>query len=228
MFGAAVVTTANAQGVGSTPVQSSTSEIRTLIPIASGSQEKVSLKAAFLPLRLGATTTISFGFRIKSPSHTAPQALIGFALALPQGIGAGTAQLGLATCTATIFDERGIYGCPPDSFVGRATALAEQAIGLEILEEQVQIGVFATTSQSGRLEILYGAEGLTPLFETMAFHGEILEAKAPYGEEIVTFIPPIETLPEAPYASVVTMEGTIGPKHLTYYKTLSQNEGLES
>ncbi len=92
------------------------------------------------------------------------------------------------------------------------------AIGLEILEEQVHIGVYATTSQSGRLEILYGAEGLTPLFETMAFHGEIIEAKAPYGEEIVTFIPPIETLPEAPYASVVTMSGTIGPKNLTYYK----------
>jgi hypothetical protein len=204
-----------------------------LIPIASGSQEKVGLKAAFLPYRLGSTTTISFGFRVKSPSHTSPQALDGFALSLPKGIGAGTAQLGLATCTATVFYERGIYGCPPDSFVGRATALAVEPIGAEIIKEPVQIGVFAATAQSGRLEILYGAEGVTPLFEMLAFYGEILEAKAPYGEEIVTSIPPIETLPEAPYASVVAMNGTIGPKHLTYYKRVHgrqvpfQPEGIE-
>lgn len=219
--------------VSGTPAQSARADIRTLIPIALGSQEKVSLEASFLPYRLGSTSTISFGFRVKSPRHTAPQALIGFALSLPKGIGAGTAQLGLATCTATVFYDRGIYGCPPDSFVGRATAIAVEPIGLEIIEEEVQIGVFATTSQSGRLEILYGAEGLTPLFEMLAFHGEILEAKAPYGEEIVTFIPPIETLPEAPYASVVTMDGTIGPKHLTYYKRVHgrrvafQPEGIE-
>ncbi len=198
--------------------QSSPSAIRTLIPIASGASEKVSLQTAFTPLTLGASTTIAFAFHIKSPPDTVPQPLIGINLALPEGIGAGTTRLGLATCNAHTLDEYGIHGCPPNSFVGRGEATAAVSIGPNLITEKAQIGLLATASKSGHLEILYGVEGLTPIYDMIVFRGEILEGKAPYGEEIATFIPPIEVLPEAPYASVESMATTIGPKHLTYYK----------
>jgi hypothetical protein len=198
--------------------QSSPSLIRTLIPIASGASEKVSLQTAFTPYTLGASTSIAFAFEVKSPPHTVPQPLIGINLALPEGIGAGTTRLGLATCNAHTIYEHGIDGCPPNSFVGRGEATATVPIGPALIKEKAQIGLLATASKSGHLEILYGAEGITPVYDMIVFRGEILESKPPYGEEIATFIPPIETLPEAPYASVVSMSTTIGPKHLTYYK----------
>ncbi len=192
--------------------------IRTLIPIASGADEDVSLQVGFTPYRLGHSTTLAFGFRIKSPANTVPQPLIGINLALPKDVGSGTTKLGLATCNATVIYELGIDQCPADSFVGRGTATAVVPIGPALIHERVQMGLFATPSASGRLELLYGAEGVTPVYSVLVFRGEILEGRAPYGEEIATFIPPIETLPEAPYAAVIGMNSTIGPKHLTYYR----------
>lgn len=192
--------------------------IRTLIPIASGASEHVSMQAGFTPYKLGGSTTISFSFHVQSPPHTVPQPLIGINLELPHDLGAATAALGLSNCAPNAFFENGISGCPPNSLVGRATAIATVPIGPALISEEVHIGLTATAPESKNLEILYAAEGLTPVFSQLTFRGEILEANPPYGEEIDTFIPPIETLPEAPYASVVSMSSTIGPKGLTYYK----------
>jgi hypothetical protein len=216
----AACTSGSAALAASVP-RSSPSVIRTLIPIASGASEKVRLQTAFTPYKLGSSTSIAFAFEIRSPPHTVPQPLIGINLALPEGIGAGTTRLGLATCNAHTIFEYGIDGCPPNSFVGRGEATATVPIGPALIEEKAQIGLLATASKSGHLEILYGAEGITPVYDMLVFRGEILEGNPPYGEEIATFIPPIETLPEAPYASVVSMSTTIGPKHLTYYKRVN-------
>lgn len=192
--------------------------IRSLLPIASGASEHLSAQAGFIPYRLGASTSISFAFRIQSPPHTVPQPLIDISLALPDELGAATSQLGLANCTANDFYEYGLGGCPTNSLLGRATAMATVPIGPDLISEQVHIGLTATASESQNLEILYAAEGLTPVFSMLVFRGEIVEASPPYGEEINTFIPPIETLPEAPYASVVSMRSTLGPQGITYYK----------
>lgn len=192
--------------------------IRTLLPIASGASQHVSMKAGFIPYRLGASSSISFGFRIQTPPHTIPQPLIDISLELPDELGAATSQLGLANCTANDFYEYGLGGCPPDSLLGRATATATVSIGPALISEQVHIGLTATASESSNLEILYAAEGLTPVFSMLVFRGEIIEADPPYGEEINTFIPPIETLPEAPYASVISMHSTLGPLGITYYR----------
>lgn len=192
--------------------------IRTLIPIASGASEHVTISAGFTPYTLGASTTVTFGFHIQSPPNTVPQPLIGINLELPHDLGAATSDLGLSDCAPNAFYEGGIAGCPPNSLVGRAIATATVPIGPELIREQVHIGLTAAASESKNPEILYAAEGLTPVFSQLIFRGEILEADPPYGEAIDTFIPPIETLPEAPYASVISMSSTIGPKGLTYYK----------
>lgn len=176
------------------------------------------MSAGFSPFKLGASTTVVFSFAIESPKGTVPQPLIGIDLALPAGLGASTTDLGLVDCNSHTVIDVGINGCPPNSFVGRGSATAAVPIGPEVIEEHVQVGLFAAASRSGHLEVLYGAEGITPVFDVLTFRGEILEGKPPYGQEIATFIPPIETLPEAPYASVIEMSSTIGPKDLTYYR----------
>jgi hypothetical protein len=218
VLAALVACASGSSAVAASAPQAPPPVIQTLIPIASGAAEKVRLHAGFMPYRLGGSTTIAFGFTDTSPPHTVPQPLIGVNISLPQGIGAGTTRLGLSTCNAHTIYEHGIDGCPPNSFVGRGEATATVPIGPTLIREKARIGLLATASKSGRLEILYGAEGITPVYDMIVFRGEILEGKPPFGEVIATFIPPIETLPEAPYASVVSMRTTIGPKHLTYYK----------
>jgi hypothetical protein len=189
-----------------------------LLPIASGASQRVSMHAGFVPYELGGSSSIDYSFRIKSPPHTVPQPLIGIGLELPHGLEGATSNLGLADCNANTFYNRGIGGCPPNSLVGRALATATMPIGLELIREQVHIWLTATEAQHSSLELLYDAEGLSPVFSMLVFRGEVIEADPPYGEEISTFIPPIETLPEAPYASVIEMHATIGPAGLTYYK----------
>lgn len=189
-----------------------------LIPIAPGSAEHIVLHTHFTPYHLGKSTTIKFGFHMSSPPGTSSQALIGIDLRLPRGIGVGVSNLGLATCNAKRVLEYGPFNCPPDSLLGRGEALAIVPIGHEILSEKVRLVVLATKSPSSHLQILYSADGFTPVQSFLVFRGEIFEGKPPYGDELDTFIPPIEALPEAPYAAVVDMHTTIGPKHLTYYR----------
>jgi hypothetical protein len=189
-----------------------------LIPIASGASQHVSMHAGFIPYKLGASSSIDFSFHIQSPPHTVPQPLIGIGLEMPHGLEGATSNLGLADCNANTFYDKGIGGCPPNSLVGRAIATATMPVGLALLSEQVHIWLTATEAQHSGLELLYDAEGLSPVFSMLVFRGEVIEANPPYGEEISTFIPPIETLPEAPYASVINMHATIGPLGLTYYK----------
>jgi len=189
-----------------------------LIPIAPGSEEHITLRTHFIPYHLGKSTTIKFGFSMSSPPGTSSQALIGVDLRLPRGIGVGVSNLGLATCEAKRVLEYGPFNCPPDSLLGHGQALAVLPIGHEILRENVRIVVIATRSPGSHLQILYSADGFTPVQSFLVFRGEIFEGKPPYGDEVNTFIPPIEALPEAPYAAVVSMHTTIGPKHLTYYR----------
>jgi hypothetical protein len=49
------------------------------------------------------------------------------------------------------------------------------------------------------------------------FTTQLLEAPPPYGGQLATTVPLIPTLPEAPYASVISMTSTIGPMNVTYY-----------
>lgn len=197
---------------------SASSAIAALIPIAPGTAERLVLHTAFTPYRLGKSTTIKFGFDMTNPPGTAGQALIGIDLRLPKGIGVGVSNLGLATCEPQQVIEYGPFSCPPDSLLGRGEAVATMPIAGEILHEKVRLVVLATKSPGSHLQILYSADGFSPVQSFLVFRGEIFEGKSPYGDELDTFIPPIEALPEAPYAAVVAMHTTIGPKHLTYYR----------
>lgn len=189
-----------------------------LIPIAPGSAQQIALHASFTPYKLGKSTTIQFGFDLSTPAGTAAQPLIGIDLRLPKGIGVGVSNLGLATCEPRRVLEYGPFSCPPDSLLGRGEALATLPIAGELLHEKVRIVVLATKSPGSHLQILYSADGFSPVQSFLVFRGEIFEGNPPYGDELDTFIPPIQALPEAPYAAVVSMHTTIGPKHLTYYR----------
>jgi hypothetical protein len=72
--------------------------------------------------------------------------------------------------------------------------------------------------QEGHLGLLFFADGESPVIAQLIFPGLIMPARAPFGGILETQLPLVHTVPEGPYAAVVSMQTTIGPSHITYYR----------
>lgn len=176
------------------------------------------LSAALYPERLGQGTTIIFGFTIATTTGQVPSPLTGLDLYYPTNLGIGTSGLGLETCSAATLEADGPEGCPSQSQMGYGKGLVEIPFGPEILRETTQTSIFMAHVHEGRLELLFYANGHSPVAAQIVFHGLVLPASGPFGGDLATTIPLVPTLPGAPNAAVVQLRSTIGPLHLTYYE----------
>ncbi len=84
--------------------------------------ESATLDASFNPDRLGAPTTITFGFHLATSEGMAPPPLISVDLKMPAGINYTTTTLGLAICRPAALLARGLAGRPPNSRLGFGSA----------------------------------------------------------------------------------------------------------
>ncbi len=141
----------------------------------------------------------------------APPPLTGVELAYPRDLGLATSGLGLAACSPAKLAALGPGGCPADSQMGYGDATVEIAFGPELVEEPVQLVLFAGPSPDGYVHLLVYARGRVPVQA-----GVILTAEMLPGHLAIT-VPPILSLREAPYVSVAEMHLTIGGS-LTYYE----------
>src|SRR5580658_6774114 len=83
----------------------------------------IKLNAKFQPYRLGSSTTMTIGFRIKTPRDELPPSLTEVDLHLPSGLIIASSTLGLVTCNPAVLMRRGVSGCSPNSIMGRGSAL---------------------------------------------------------------------------------------------------------
>jgi hypothetical protein len=185
--------------------------------VACGSQ-LVKLKARFSPDRLGASTTIRFGFTIKSTNGGVPSPVTDVQIFLPAGMGLGTADLGEETCNQSTIVEFGPDGCSPNSRMGTGNASVEIPVGSMRVKINAQVVVFMGVPQNHHTTMLIYAETVTPVYGQYFFPSELLPATGAYGAKIHTAMPIIPTWPEGPPAVIVHMETTLGPSHLTYYR----------
>src|SRR5258707_10415996 len=95
---------------------------------AAASGETATLHAGFSPHRLGAGTTISFGFHLATSEGLAPPPLSQLRLRMPAGINYTTTTLGLAVCQPAAPLAHGLRGCSPNSRLGYGRALVEAAL----------------------------------------------------------------------------------------------------
>jgi hypothetical protein len=179
--------------------------------------QSVKLAVSLTPERLGAGTTIIFSFQIAAPPGQVPPPLTAIDLLYPANIGLITSGLGLATCEAATLETLGPEGCPPDSLMGHGRAVVEIPVGPEIIHETGQITTWMAPIEEGHLQLLFYAEGRTPVSAQLIFTGRVLEAPTPFGGSLDTRIPIIPSLPGAPTAAIVQMHATIGPQDITYY-----------
>jgi hypothetical protein len=168
------------------------------------------MTAAFTPNRLGAATAVSFNFQIAAAGHD-PDLLTGIDFRYPANLGFATSGLGVASCAPAALEARGPSICPPDSRMGSGSALVQIPIGSELVRETAHVALLAGPSQNGYFNLLLSATGESPVAARVVLFTQL----SPGRLEIP--VPPIPSLPEAPYVAVVRMHLTIGGR-LTYYE----------
>lgn len=185
---------------------------------ASAVSERATLHASFSPDRLGASTTISFGFQIATTEGLAPPPLTSLDLRMPAGINFTTTTLGLAICQPAALLAKGLAGCSPNSRLGFGSAYVEVPFGTGSGSEIPEIQALMGPPHDGNLVVLFYANGQTPVDAQLVFTGEVLPAYGAFGSQLATEVPPIASVPGGPDVSIVSVQSTIGPSQLTYYR----------
>jgi len=181
-------------------------------PTPGWAEQSAKIHATFSPEHLGAATAVSFAFQIAGEAP-APAALTAVSLAYPHNLGFATSGLGLASCDPTALEALGPPACPANSLMGTGGATVEVPIGPVLVEEAVTLTVVAGPSPDGYLHMLVYVNGSFPVTAQVVLSGVLLPGR------IAIVLPPIPSLPEAPYVSVAQMHLTLGG-NITYYETV--------
>jgi hypothetical protein len=184
---------------------------------AAQAAQSAKLHVSLSPERLGASTTISFGFQITAPGAALPAALTLLDVRLPPGMGVDTR--GLATCTPAAL-AHGPRGCSRNSQVGSGSIDVRVPLGNATRPEIAALTVFNGPRKGGHTTLLFYAIGRLPIATQLVFTGVIVRGSS--GESIQAAIPLIPTLPEAPDAAIVAMRSTLGTRQLAYYRTVGR------
>jgi hypothetical protein len=114
---------------------------------------------------------------------------------------------GFGTCTASALQNSGAAGCKGSSVASPVgEALGEVTIGNEPVPEQTTLQAFFGPGGG----LLFYTKGSSPISLEIVSTGHYVTAKAPYGPELITVVPPVATLPGAPLASVKTIRVKAG------------------
>jgi hypothetical protein len=180
--------------------------------------ETVKLETSFTPDRLGASTTIGFGFQIAGPHGEAPPPLTHVDLQLPAGIDYVTTTLGLAVCQPAVLLAQGPPGCSPNSRIGSGSATVEVPFGTGGGQEIPSIEAFMGPSDNGNLVVVFYADGRTPVAADVIFEGELVPGFGSSSGSLNNAIPLIPSVPGGSDVSIISVHTTIGPGNLRYYK----------
>jgi hypothetical protein len=191
-----------------------------LAPAAARGAQRVALTVQFSPDRLGASTTIIYGFQISASHGGFPSAVTDINLHLPAGMGLATSTLGLATCERSVLVAEGPNGCPANSHVGFGSAEVQVPFASYIINETANITVLFGPPENEHLVVLFYVHGRSPIAAELVFPGLILPDSGLFGARLDTAVPVIPAVPLGPNVAVVRFRSTIGPRHLTYYRSI--------
>jgi hypothetical protein len=188
------------------------------LPSTAAAGVSATLHAGFSPNRLGASTTISFGFSLRTSDGDPPPPLTDMQLRMPAGINYTMTTLGLAICNPNELMARGLSGCPPNSRVGYGQAVVEVPFGTGSGYETPEIQALMGPPRNGNLDVLFYVNGTSPVDAQAIFSGEVLPDSGSFGSRLATEVPVIPSVPAGPDVSVLSVQTTIGPKRLTYFR----------
>ncbi len=188
-----------------------------LLTTTARAENTATLHVTFAPYVLGHSTNVTFDVHIQAPPGRIPPPLTGLDVLYPSTLGLDVSGLGINTCRQALLEELGPIGCPAESFMGRGTAVAEFAIGAEILHETAEVSIIRAPESQGRIAMYFNLAANTPVSAQFVLDGELLPGTNAY-ERIHLDIPLIPTYPGAPDVAVVGLSASFGPRSLTYYE----------
>jgi hypothetical protein len=187
------------------------------LPAGAGAAETATLQTSFSPNKLGASTTVGFGFQIASTDGGLPAPLSSLSLHLPPGIDYVTTTLGLSICQPANLLAKGLAGCSPNSRLGFGSALVEVPFGTGSGHEIPEIQALMGPPHDGNIVVLFYANGDEPVYAQIVFQGELVSGSETLGGSLDAAVPLIASVPNGPPVSILSVQSTIGPSHLTYY-----------
>ncbi len=183
---------------------------------AAQTAEVATLNASFTPDRLGASTTIGFGFSVHTTTGLAPPPLSSLDLRMPAGMDYVSTTLGLAICHPRAIIAHGGKGCPVNSRLGYGSAYVEVPFGSGAGHELPRIEAFMGPPVKEDMVVLFYVNGQIPVFAQLVFSGTVLPDSGPFGTQLEAKVPLVESVPEGPDVSIVRAQSTIGPRHVLY------------
>jgi len=190
------------------------------VPLAAGA-ERVKLWVSFSPNHLGASANIDTDVRIASTTGRLPSPLMSIALDLPPSLRFGQTELGLATCAVRVVESLGTTACAADSIMGYGHAVADVQFGPAIVEEPGIITILMGPPIHEHTSMLFYVEGTSPIAAYGVFPTVLLSASSVHSSpQLNTTVPLTPTLPGADDLSIVEVSTSLGPRHLTYFRSV--------
>lgn len=121
------------------------------------------------------------------------------------------------TCTLAKLKAKGPSGCPSGSRIGQGRAIVD-AIGLKIGATIIAFNGPGTDSK--RQEVIY-AKADPGIDVTLYFAGTLKKIGGQYGYQLDVPVPPIQTIPGAPNASVDSFNVNVGARTKKHGKKIS-------
>jgi hypothetical protein len=124
---------------------------------------------------------------------------------------------GFGSCTEALLKAKGAEGCPKNSVASPVGSLVgEVTFGSERVPEEATLQGFF-----GEGGLLFFVKGTTPTVIEIVSKGHYVHSAAPYGEELITFAPPVATVPGAALASTKTIHIKAGAARKSGKKIIS-------
>jgi hypothetical protein len=190
--------------------------------VSAGAAQSAKLRVSLDPDVAGQRTTIELSLRIKGPGGSAPAPISSFDLRLPADMGIATTTLGQANCQPTRLLSGGLTGCSVNARIGFGSATAVVPVGSQSIHERASVDALMGPAVEDHLEVLFYVEALEPVSARLVLPGAVGEDAPPYGEQLETSIPLIQTWPEGPDLAIETFISTIGPLDLSYLRMVGK------
>jgi hypothetical protein len=192
-----------------------------VVPAAAAPQ--ANLKAKFQPKRLGASTAVSIAFHFHSGPEEALPAIRNFALRLPQGMGFGASDLGLATCSKSSLLSSGVRGCPRESLMGTGSAQVQVPFNAEVVRERARVFIFMGRPVAEQTTTLFYFDGRRPVIAPIVLQSQILTPEGSINSILNTPVQAIPSAPDGPEGRMVALRATIGPSTLRYFRRVNHH-----
>jgi hypothetical protein len=204
------------------------------LPALAQAAPKVTVKAKVLPVPinpnstnsrtypktgniLGAGASVETQITISGTEYGGfPSPLTGVVVYLPSGTKLHPS--GFATCPNAILDSHEVQKCPKKSIASpKGEVLGVVAFGGTRVQEKATVQAFFTTGGS----LAFFTEGTSPADLEVLSTGSFSTASKPFGPKLTAVVPLVTTVPEAPYASVLSIRIKVGAAFMQGKKLIS-------